>query len=187
MKGGPLGIKKEDASILQPHQKLTILLSFHKDFSKVMTLSSLIEEICSINQVFKKNVLNVGNLIDINHKDNGLDKPKNELLSFCSKTIICFSAKDNISYDYFLNQVQNINCVEINSEVKILNLLADSSTFFYKEIFNNYIQFAGLKSSFNILEDNLILLKNFSNRLISTKNFEYLRLMLGDWIILYFF
>ena len=187
MKGGPSGTKKEDTSVLQPHQKLTILLSFHKEFSKVMTLSTLFEEICSINPVFKKNVLNIGNLIDINHKDNGLDKPKNEFLSFCSKTIICFSAKDNISYDYFLNQVQNINCVEINSEVKILNLLADSSTFFHKEIFNNYIQFAGLKSSFNILEDNLILLKNFSNRLISTKNFEYLRLMLGDWIILYFF
>ena len=95
--------------------------------------------------------------------------------------------KDNISYEHFINQVQNINCVEINSEVKILNLLADSSTFFHKEIFNNYIQFAWLKSSFNILEDNFILLKNFSNRLINTKNFEYLRLMLGDWIILYFF
>ena len=107
MKGGPSGTKKEDTSVLQPHQKLTILLSFHKEFSKVMTLSTLFEEICSINPVFKKNVLNIGNLIDINHKDNGLDKPKNEFLSFCSKTIICFSAKDNISYEYFLNQTRN--------------------------------------------------------------------------------
>ena len=187
MKGGPSNNGKEDNSVLQPYHKLSILLSFHKDFSKVMTLSSLIEEICSLNQVFKKNVLNVGNLIDINHKDNTYKKPINDFRSFCSKTIICFQTKDNISYDFFLNQVQNINCVEINSEVKILNLLADSSTFFHKEIFNNYIQFAGLKSSFNILEDNFILLKNFSNRLINTKNFEYLRLMLGDWIILYFF
>jgi len=187
MKGGSSGNNKEDNNVLQPHHKLSILLSFHKDFSKVMTLSSLIEDICSINPIFKKNVLNMGNLIDINNKDHINIKTKNDFLSFCSKTIICFSQKENISFDYFLNQIQNINIIEVNNEVKILNLLADSSTFFHKEIFNNYIQFAGLKSSFNILEDNFILLKNFSNRLINTKNFERLRLMLGDWIILYIF
>ena len=187
MKGGSSGNNKEDNNVLQPHHKLSILLSFHKDFSKVMTLTSLIEEICSVNQLFKKNVLNIGNVIDINHKDHINNKQKNDFLSFCSKTIICFSQKENISFDYFLNQIQNINIIEVNNEVKILNLLADSSTFFHKEIFNNYIQFAGLKTSFNILEDNSILLKNFSNRLINTKSFERLRLMLGDWIILYFF
>ena len=187
MKGGPSGNNKEDNSVLQPHHKLSILLSFHKDFSKVMTLSSLIEDICYINPVFKKNVLNIGNLIDINNKEHMNNKTKNDFLSFCSKTIICFSQKENISFDYFMNQIQNINIIEVNNEVKILNLLADSSTFFHKEIFNNYIQFAGLKSSFNILEDNFILLKNFSNRLINSKNFERLRLMLGDWIILYIF
>ena len=187
MKGGPSGHIKEDNNVLQPHHKLSILLSFHKDFSKVMTLTSLIEEICSVNPLFKKNVLNIGNVIDINHKDHINNKQKNDFLSFCNKTIICFSQKDNISYEYFINQIQNINCIEVNSEVKLLNLLADSSTFFHKEIFNNYIQFAGLKTSFNILEDNSILLKNFSNRLINTKSFERLRLMLGDWIILYFF
>ena len=187
MKSGLSGNNRGDNNVLQPHHKLSILLSFHKDFSKVMTLSSLIEEICSVNQVLKRNVLNSGNLIDINHKDNLNSKEKIEFRSFLAKTIICFAQKDNISFDYFMNQIQNINCVEINSEVKLLNLLADSSTFFHKEIFNNYIQFAGLKSSFNILEDNLILLKNFSNRLINTKNFERLRLLLGDWILLYFF
>ena len=98
-----------------------------------MSLSTLFEEIYSINPAFKKIVLNVGIIIDINHKDNKFDKPKNEFLLFYSKTIIYFSIKDNISYDYFSNQIQNINCFEINSEVKILNLLADSSTFFIKK------------------------------------------------------
>ena len=114
MKGGPSGNNKEVNNVLQPHHKLSILLSFHKDFSKVMTLSSLIEDICSINIVFKKNVLNLGNIIDINHKDNLNNKSKNEFRSFCAKTIICFSQKENINFDYFMNQIQNINCVEIN-------------------------------------------------------------------------
>ena len=187
MKGGPSTNNKEEKNVLQPHHKLSILLSFHKDFSKVMTISSLIEEICSINPIFKKNVLSTGNYRDVNNKDINNKKIRNEFLSFCSKAIICFSMKDNISYEHFINQVQNINCIEINLEVKLLNLLADSSTFFHKEIFNNYIQFAGLKSSFYILDDNSNLLKNFSNRLINSRNFEDLRLMLGDWIILYFF
>ena len=149
MKGGPSTNNKEEKNVLQPHHKLSILLSFHKDFSKVMTISSLIEEICSINPIFKKNVLSTGNYRDVNNKDINNKKIRNEFLSFCSKAIICFSMKDNISYEHFINQVQNINCIEINLEVKLLNLLADSSTFFHKEIFNNYIQFAGLKSSFN--------------------------------------
>ena len=100
MKGGPSGHIKEDNNVLQPHHKLSILLSFHKDFSKVMTLTSLIEEICSVNPLFKKNVLNIGNVIDINHKDHINNKQKNDFLSFCNKTIICFSQKDNISYEY---------------------------------------------------------------------------------------
>ena len=107
-----------------------------------MSLSTLFEEIYSINPAFKKIVLNVGIIIDINHKDNKFDKPKNEFLLFYSKTIIYFSIKDNISYDCFSNQIQNINCFEINSEVKILNLLADSSTFFYKEIFIHIIKYS---------------------------------------------
>ena len=119
MKSGLSGNNRGDNNVLQPHHKLSILLSFHKDFSKVMTLSSLIEEICSVNQVLKRNVLNSGNLIDINHKDNLNSKEKIEFRSFLAKTIICFAQKDNISFDYFMNQIQNINCVEINSEVKL--------------------------------------------------------------------
>ena len=133
-KGSPSGAKKRRRyKHSRPHKKLSILYSFHKEFSKVMSLSTLFEEIYSINPAFKKIVLNVGIIIDINHKDNKFDKPKNEFLLFYSKTIIYFSIKDNISYDYFSNQIQNINCFEINSEVKILNLLADSSTFFIKK------------------------------------------------------
>ena len=52
-----------------------------------MSLSTLFEEIYSINPAFKKIVLNVGIIIDINHKDNKFDKPKNEFLLFYSKTI----------------------------------------------------------------------------------------------------
>ena len=116
---------------------------------------------------------------------NNLSKVIRDFISFYSKTIICFASNINYSYDFFMNQIQNINSIEINSEITILNLLADASTFFQKEI-NNYIQYTGLKS-FNILENNFLLLKVFSNRLINTKNFEYLRLMLGDWVLLYFF
>jgi hypothetical protein len=85
-----------------------------------------------------------------------------------------------------MNQIKTINAVEINSQLTILNLLADASTFIHKDSINNYIQFVGLKS-FNILENNFLLLKIFSNRLINTRNFEYLRLMLGDWALVYFF
>ena len=186
MKGGEKYDNQEDKKVLLPHHKLSILLSFNKEFSKVITLSSLIEEICKINNVFKKNFINISNLIgigEINMHKNNLSKVIKDFLSFYSKTIICFSI--NYSYDSFMNQIQNINFIEINSEITILNLLADASTFFQKEI-NNYIQYTGLKS-FNILENNYLLLKVFSNRLINTKNFEYLRLMLGDWVLLYFF
>ena len=183
---------QEDKKILLPQEKLTILLSFHKDFSKVMTISSLIEYICSINPIFKKNCLNINYLIKNTYNNekniNNYEYPKTStnFFNFCSKAIICFPILDNYSYDFFMNQIKNINYIEINTQLTILNLLADASTFFHKDAFNNCIQFAGLKT-FNILENNFLLLKIFSNRLINTRNFEYLRLILGDWILVYFF
>ena len=195
MKSGKIHYNQEDKKILFPHDKLIILLSFHKDFSKVITLSSLIEQIASINNVFKKNILNLhclinskksSNEINIYNNNNNTIKVNNDFFSFCSKAIICFPANDNYSYDCFMNQIKTINSVEINSQLTILNLLADASTFIHKDSINNYIQFVGLKS-FNILENNFLLLKIFSNRLINTRNFEYLRLMIGDWALVYFF
>ena len=55
--GKTLENSQEDKKILLPQEKLSILLSFHKDFSKVLTLSSLIEDICLINPIFKKSCL----------------------------------------------------------------------------------------------------------------------------------
>ena len=193
MKSGKTHYNQEDKKILLPQDKLIILLSFHKDFSKVITLASLIEEIASINNVFKKNFLSLSYLISNNKKNNenniynnSQSKVSNAFFSFCSKAIICFPVVDNYSYDFFMNQIKTINAVEINSQLTILNLLADASTFIHKDSINNYIQFVGLKS-FNILENNFLLLKIFSNRLINTRNFEYLRLMLGDSALVYFF
>ena len=192
MKSGINHSNQEEKKVLLPHHKLSILLSFHKEFSKVITISSLIEEIGSASHTFKKNFLNISNLINYNNSNDNNNfisnssKANNDFSSFCEKTIVCFSTKENYSYDSFINQISNINSIDINSDVTILNLLADASTFFSKEIINNYIQFQGLKS-FNILENNNCLIKIFSNRLINTKNFEYLRLMFGDWVLLYFF
>ena len=190
MKSGKSHDNQEDKKILLPQDKLTILLSFHKDFSKVLTISSLIEEISKINSVFKKNFLNINYLINNNYSTNNINNsnpPKsNDFLSFCKKTIVCFPVIDNYSYDFFMNQIKKTNSIEINSNLTILNLLADASTFLNNSSINNYIQFSGLKS-FYILENNFSLLKIFSNRLINSRNFEKLRLMLGDWVLIYFF
>ena len=190
MKSGKSHDNQEDKKILLPQDKLTILLSFHKDFSKVLTISSLIEEISKINSVFKKNFLNINYLINNNYSTNNINNsnpPKsNDFLSFCKKAIVCFPVIDNYSYDFFMNQIKKTNSIEINSNLTILNLLADASTFLNNSSINNYIQFSGLKS-FYILENNFSLLKIFSNRLINSRNFEKLRLMLGDWVLIYFF
>ena len=194
MKSGKNQMNLEDKKILLPQDKLIILLSFHKDFSKVMTLSSLIEQIASINNIFKKNFLSLSYLINKKNRNNEVSlynsnipqKVSNDFFSFLSKAIICFPSKDNYSYDFFMSQIKNITSVDINSQSTILNLLAEASTFIHKDSINNYIQFVGLKF-FNVLENNFLLLKNFSNRLINTRNFEYLRLMIGDWALVYFF
>ena len=70
--------------------------------------------------------------------------------------------------------------------VTLLNLLSESSSYFLNDT-SNYSQFGGFKIK-SIFNDNTnSLFKNFSNRLINTRNFEILRLLLGDYFILFLF
>ena len=70
MKSGKSHYNQEEKKILLPQDKLIILLSFHKDFSKVITLASLIEQIASINNIFKKNFLSLSYLINKKNRNN---------------------------------------------------------------------------------------------------------------------
>ena len=183
MKGGEIPSENETPTNTFPYHKLSELLSYHKEFSKVFLLSSLLDNIKTLKPLFKNNYENIISLIKSN------EKTKSKYLIddfdlFCSKSIICFPAKDEFNYKSFLTQINNISSIDINTEITILNLLADAST--YCKDINNLIQFTGLKS-FNIIENNFNLLKIFSNRLINTKNFEYLRLLVGDWILSFIF
>ena len=126
MKSGKSQMNQDEKKILLPQDKLIILLSFHKDFSKVMTLSSLIEQIASINNIFKKNFLSLSYLINKKNRNNEISlynnnnpqKVSNDFFSFLSKAIICFPSKDNYSYDFFMSQIKNVASV-----ILILNQL----------------------------------------------------------------
>ena len=158
-------------------KQFIILLSKDKDYSKVLTLSNLKEIIISSNEHFKKNILRIDLLM------------KDEVISFndfISKSIICFPNFSNVNFDIFISEISNLNSVSINNNFTLLNLLSESISFLGNES-SNYSQCGGFKISSIFNNNSNSLFKNFSNRLINTRNFEILRLLLGDYFILFLF
>ena len=154
-----------------------ILLSKNKDYSKVLSLNNLKLMISNINEHFKTNINRIESLI------------KNDITSFntfITKSIICFPNFKDANFDIFISEIINLNSVSINSNLTLINLLSESSSYFVNDT-SNYSQFGGFKIK-SIFNDNInSLFKNFSNRLINTRNFEILRLLLGDYFILFLF
>ena len=152
-----------------------ILLSKNKDYSKVLSLNNLKLMISNINEHFKTNINRIESLM------------KNDITSFntfIEKSIICFPNFKDTNFDIFISEIINLKSVSINSNLTLLNLLSESSSYFLNDT-SNYSQFGGFKIK-SIFNDNTnSLFKNFSNRLINTRNFEILRLLLGDYFILF--
>ena len=169
----------------KPYQKtkkdidnsLIILLSCNKEYSYVTTIDSLLQQIASINPVFKANINEVSRL---NIKEN------DTLLESFSKTIVCFSSEPNYNYELFLSQLKMVDNIEINSNVTLLNMLADAILTTMKNDNSSYIQCTGLRLK-NISESNDILLKNYSNRIIHSRTFEMIRLFIGDYALMFIF
>ena len=169
----------------KPYQKnkkdiensLIILLSCNKEYSYVTTIYSLLEQIASINPLFKANINEVSRL---NIKEN------DTLLESFSKTIVCFSSEPNYNYELFLSQLKMVDNIEINSNVTLLNMLADAILTTMKGDNSSYIQCTGLRLK-NISESNDILLKNYSNRIIHSRTFEMIRLFIGDYALMFIF
>ena len=158
---------------------LSLLLSCNPKYSRVLSLSTLLEEISSINLLLKHNIQYITAL---NHNDS----TSSSFNDFLSKTILCFNSTPQIDYNAFLSQVQSIDQFDLNSELTLLNLLADALLTTVSSDSHNLCQCTGVMLS-NISNNNINLLKVYTNRLINTKHFELLRLHIGDFIMTFIF
>ena len=174
MQSNPKSYQKNKKDI---ENSLIILLSCNKEYSYVTTIYSLLEQIASINPLFKANINEVSRL---NIKEN------DTLFESFSKTIVCFSSDPNYNYELFLSQLKMVDNIEINSNVTLLNMLADAILTTMKGDNSSYIQCTGLRLK-NISESNDILLKNYSNRIIHSRTFEMIRLFIGDYALMFIF
>ena len=156
---------------------LSLLLSCNPKYSRVLSLSTLLEEISSLNLLLKNNIQYITAL---NQKDSF------SFSDFLSKTILCFSSTPQIDYNSFLSQVQSIDQFDLNAELTLLNLLADALLTTVSSDSHNLCQCTGVMLS-NISNNNINLLKVYTNRLINTKHFELLRLHVGDFIMTFIF
>ena len=156
---------------------LSLLLSCNPKYSRVLSLSTLLEEISSINLLLKHNIQYITAL---NQKDSS------SFSEFLSKTILCFNSTSQIDYNSFLSQVQSIDQFDLNAELTLLNLLADALLTTVSSDSHNLCQCTGVMLS-NISNNNINLLKVYTNRLINTKHFELLRLHIGDFIMTFIF
>lgn len=154
---------------------LILLLSHSQDYSNVYTISDFLGDLESNNLNFKSNIATIFRL-------NYIDRT---FPQFIEKTIICFPSIPQYNYNSFMNQFCQIESVSINSNITLLNLLAEAlSDIVISAESNNYVQSMGIKLSL-LYESSNNLLRVFTNRLINTKMFEILRLCIGDWVLLY--
>lgn len=152
------------------------LFSYYEEYSYVVTIENFINDILKANKIFE---------INYNTFINSDSKEIFNLKIFLAKSIICFSVN---SYDYhsLLNEISKFSTVEIYSNMKIADLLFNSIMELHEENganSQNYIQMIGLKLDSkpdSIYDNPLNVLKNYTNKLINSKNFELLRLVVGD-------
>lgn len=161
--------KKEETS-----SSLKYLLSINPDYSKVFLLADFISDLANNNPQYKHNKEEMLKLIKVP-----------SFYSFLSKGIICFQATPiSSSYENLINQISLSESIVVNSNYSLINLLCESIRYLGSE--GNYIQANGL-NQLKLFDNQHQILKNFSNRLINSRNFELLRLFLGDMVLFYIF
>ena len=172
-------LSEQNSEVFDNVKKLIFLLSNHKEFSKVLTLFDLILTMGKINSVYNDNSKHLLNLL------SGVKEKYNDNYEiYAKKCIVCFPFNEN-NIGTFNQQLSTKEKITINGEISLLNLLANSLIYCKKDI-NNLVQFQGIKLEY-IQENCHNLLKNYTNRLINTKMFEYTRLFLGDWGLTFLF
>ncbi len=155
------------------------LLQYNEDYSKVITLKKLLSYIIFKNKIFKENF--------DNKIPKKITKKKIKFFEFLNKTIICFPNTNKINFEIFLYQVEFLEKINLDCNLTINDILAESmiellKSNSFKETYS-YCQLIGIQmESFYASNQNAF--KN-SNRLISSTEFETLRLLIGDDILSY--
>ena len=150
-----------------------ILKLNQEDYSEVMTLQELIENIFKINTIIEEN----SKLLNPN-RDNF--KP------FIEKTIICFNNLKNYTFFDFMTDVSKLDSVYL-SNIDLITMLDNSIL----DLDNDENYFPGkyefIQKMNRPKDKKNASTKNFTYHLVNSRNFELLRLLLGDNILSFLF
>lgn len=184
-------------------QNLIEILKLKSNYSKTFTIWSLLERINTIcNTDISVNKLNMNNIskqLGFGFNKVLLENITNQnidFLEFINKSIICMS---NNIYEEIFFKINNDNISSLSSNfinkfpntVNPYYMIVDILYSICKELKRNlnnsneklYMQIGSL--NFDKIKCSNDCLKNFSNKLINTRNFEYLRLLIGDNLFKY--
>jgi hypothetical protein len=167
-----------------------ILKINNTEFSHVLTIEELMTLLINSNPLIK---------INYEYFTQNFEAKKQILAfkSFINKSVICFQKIPDYSYADFMAMSRSLQEIKINSNVKMYDMLsraiqellereatlAASKNFDKINSVYNYVQMIGKGEV--ICEKNIV--KNYVNRfLINSKNFEILRLSVGDTIFSFF-
>lgn len=153
---------------------LKYLLSVNPEYSKVFSLIDFVSALTNNNQSYKQNKEEIFKLIKAQ-----------SFYSFLSKGIICFpSMPFSSSYENLISQIRSAEALVINSNYTLINILCESIRYLGQD--SSYVQISN-PNQFRLSDNQHQILKNFSNRLINSRNFELLRLCIGDVALFYIF
>jgi hypothetical protein len=150
-----------------------------EDFTESLTLSNLLLLMSQTNRIFEKSY-------------DQYAQGNNSLKLFLSKSIICFHIIDGYRYTDFLEAICAMSSINIDVDrTDILALFNSASDELPPRDGSGrtYIQHSGSKQyTSKIGDDNYmtrINMKSFSSLMVNTRNFELLRLIVGDEVLKY--
>jgi hypothetical protein len=165
---------------------VNILKMNGEDYREVFILKDLLERICASNSIFQNNL-------------NFLFNQEDSINNFFKRNIICFHKVKGYDLDDFFIEIAKVKKIDINN-CDIYTIFEKSIDELLREESNinplNYVQLIGYKKDGIKSESicygydtrsNKLNLKNFSCQLINTRNFELLRLIVGDSVLNYLF
>jgi hypothetical protein len=173
---------------------INILKLNPEDYSEVLTLSDVIQRLMKTNIIFKNSI-------------EGLKFIDDTIFTFLKKTIVCFHREKDYDFEEFMKEIPFVSKINIEN-CDITTLLANANDELPKSADDNYVQMIGYKKKEKAKESHVtngvngrtvngdhgegvinpskLFLKNFSYQVINSRNFEILRLMIGDDVMSFF-